>query len=240
MNKKNILTLAIALFSLGLASCAHYVPPSKHKAQYADQDPIEGLNRMVFSINEAADTFLVRPVAVTYRDWAPTPVKNRVGDFLSHIKLPTTFINNAFQGEWDKFGENFGRFMVNTIIGLGGFIDVYPEKPKHVGFGDSLAHWGVGEGAYVVLPAFGPSNARDTVGTVVDLVTNPLNWTLFHEFEVAATKSYVQAVHNRADTVKILDDIKKTSVDFYAKIRSISRQQRYNENYPEEKLSFNN
>ncbi|MFD2264885.1 VacJ family lipoprotein [Lacibacterium aquatile] len=197
----------------------------------ASNDPIEGVNRGVFAVNKAVDTVVVRPVAWTYREVMPDPFKDRLRDFLNNLKTPVVLANDLMQGNMDRAGVTFERFWINSILGLGGLIDIASSIgiPRHSeDFGQTLASWGVGEGPYLVLPLLGPSNPRDAVGLVVDYALDPLTWILpaGNNQELGYARLGTDIIDTRSRLIKVTDDLEKNSVDYYATMRSLYRQRR--------------
>ena len=140
-------------------------------------DPIEPANRMVFAVNDTVDTFVLQPTAYIYKEAVPDPVRDMVRSFLEWLKTPVILANDLFQGNWDGAGVTASRFVANAPFF--GFVDnatglglEYREED----FGQTLAVYGAGDGPYIVLPLLGPSNARDTVGLVVDHFLDPINY----------------------------------------------------------------
>ncbi|MDZ7712314.1 MAG: VacJ family lipoprotein [Rhodovibrio sp.] len=189
-------------------------------------DPLEVPNRFVFAFNDALDTFILKPIAVTYDFWLPDGVKDSVRNFVRNISSPVILANDVFQGEWDRANDTAARFFVNTITSLG-FFDIVDERhPYHdEDFGQTLAVYGVDDGFYLVLPVFGPSSARDAAGRGVDWLLDPLTYV-----EGARTLSIASsaagAVDSRARNLELFREIKSDSVDFYARVRSLYYQRR--------------
>lgn len=197
-------------------------------------DPVEGLNRGVFAVNRAVDTAVIRPIAWTYREAVPDPFKDRLRDFLNNLKTPVVLANDLMQGDLDRAGVTFERFWINSILGIGGLIDIASSVgiPRHSeDFGQTLATWGVGEGPYIVLPLLGPSNPRDTVGLVVDFALDPLTWILpaTGNKELGYARLGADIIDGRSRVIKVTDDLEKNSVDYYATMRSLYRQRRASE-----------
>lgn len=189
-------------------------------------DPLEVPNRFVFAFNDTLDTFILKPVAVTYDFWLPAGVKNSVRNFVRNASSPVILANDIFQGEWERANDTAARFFVNTITSLG-FFDIVDERhPYHdEDFGQTLAVYGVDDGFYLVLPVFGPSSARDAAGRGVDWLLDPLNYVEGGETLSIAT-SAAGAVDSRARNLELFRDIKSDSVDFYARVRSLYYQRR--------------
>ncbi len=142
-------------------------------------DPFEPINRKIYGFNEGVDKAIIGPVALTYKDTVPEPVRNGITNFITNSNEPITFANDVLQGKPKRAAKTFSRFVINTTIGLFGFIDVAGKSnlPGHVeDFGQTLAVWGVPEGVYIVTPLLGPSNLRDTVGRLTDNLFDPLTW----------------------------------------------------------------
>lgn len=165
-------TMALMLAAGLLAGCAS-APPD-----YVTQtkDPWEKMNRAIYGFNDTLDKAVVRPVASTYTRAVPEPARNRFHDFLTNLFEPITIVNDVLQGKAKQGLSDTGRFLVNSTVGLLGFFDV----AQHVGlphhdedFGETLAHWGVPSGPYLVLPILGPSTVRDAGGRVVNAYSDP-------------------------------------------------------------------
>jgi phospholipid-binding lipoprotein MlaA len=199
-------------------------------ARLEANDPYEAVNRSFFAINTKLDHGIVAPSARRYRNFVPEPVRGSIRNFLNNFASPTIFANDLLQGEWQLAGDTFSRFFVNTTIGIGGLFDV----AKHSGveyhyedFGQTLAVWGVAEGPYVVLPLYGPAPPRDMAGLLIDRAFNPLSYFAGTDPTVAsATLTMLDLIDIRADNLENVDAIERTSLDYYATMRSIYRQNR--------------
>jgi phospholipid-binding lipoprotein MlaA len=209
-------------------------------AQAADDaenvnDPIEPLNRFFFSINEILQKVVLRPATEIYRIFIPPPVREAIGNMIDNLRTPVILANDILQGEGERAWITAQRFLVNSTIGVAGVMDVADELgiPKHKeDFGQTLAVWGVDEGFYVVLPLFGPSNPRDAVGKLlVDGYFDPLGQYLgnTHQDSAEYARLSVEAVDEYVGVTDELDQIRKTSVDYYAAVRSMYRQKRISE-----------
>jgi phospholipid-binding lipoprotein MlaA len=218
-----------------LAACATPPPETDANARQAyieANDPLEPMNRGIFEFNRVADRFVLKPVAIAYRDVVPPFVQDMTRNFLDNLRQPLNFANALLQGDVDRAGSAFGRFAGNTLIGLGGMFDVMTNVPKvEEDFGQTLAVWGVPAGPYLMLPLLGPSNPRDTTGLVVEAFADPFNWYANRndQFWFPITRAAVSAVDYRSRNIATLDEIEANSLDFYATIRSLSRQRRGDE-----------
>ena len=200
-------------------------------AQEGENDPIEPANRAVFKFNRALDTVALEPMARGYRLVTPRLVRDGVENFLANLRTPVVLVNDLLQGEFKRGELTFGRFMLNTILGFGGLIDIggwagMPDRHSE-DFGQTLAGYGVGEGPYLMLPLLGPSNPRDAVGRVVDLAFDPL--TFLAPFPANGGRSGADAVSFRERNIENIDELERTSIDLYAATRTLTRQMRAQE-----------
>ncbi len=212
-------TLAPWFAVAALSGCAH--SPS-----YEPQDPLEPVNRAIYSFNEVADRYVLRPVAQGYVAVTPQFVRTGVRNFLNNLVYPVTIVNQYAQGEFANGSKDLGRFVINSTLGVGGLIDVaqYWGMPSHYeDFGQTLGTWGVGEGWYLMLPFLGPSTNRDLVGRIVDAPFSPVYYS---ENElVIYGYTALDAVQLRADLLGA-DELLYEQNDRYAFVRSAYLQKR--------------
>lgn len=199
-----------------------------------ENDPLEGLNRGIFEFNRIADRVLLKPVARAYRGVLPRQAQDSVRSTLRNLRSPVILANDVLQGDMDRAGTTIGRFLVNSTLGVLGLFDVASQLgiPFHdEDFGQTLAVWGVGEGPYIVLPLLGPSNPRDTVGIASEFFLDPVNLYLHKEDldYLSYVRTGLRVVDARARSIDVLDELERTSIDYYAAIRSLYRQQRAND-----------
>jgi phospholipid-binding lipoprotein MlaA len=161
-------------------------------------DPLEGYNRGAYKFNYGFDKYLFIPVVRTYEFILPNYAEDRVSSFFNNVTEFKNFYNNLLQGKFKATGVTVGRFAVNTTVGVVGLWDPathWGMERKKEDFGQTLGHWGVGKGAFVVIPVLGPSNARDGVGTITDIVVDgelgPISWIDDEttEFVLSATRA---------------------------------------------------
>lgn len=228
------LTFLIASF-LVLGGCAS-VPddPAERQAHYETNDPIEPVNRTIFRFNQGLDSVLFKPIATVYKKVLPQTLQDGIRNFLNNLRTPVILANNILQGDHDGARDTIARFMVNSIVGFGGFGDPAGDmgvKFRSEDFGQTLAVWGVGEGPYLMLPVFGPSNPRDLVGLIVDSVSDPIDiWADNTDRDaIPISRLLVRGIDRRARNLKTLDELEKSSLDFYATVRSLYRQVRDDE-----------
>lgn len=149
------------------------------QAQSFPVDPWQAFNRPVYQFNKAFDLLLIRPIALVYRDYLPVPAKSGVRNFFDNLDDINVVVNDVLQLKFSQALGDSGRFLVNTTVGMGGLLDPASSLGllKHYeDFGQTLGYWGVGDGGYLMLPILGSSTLRDAVGTIPDLVLNPLRF----------------------------------------------------------------
>jgi phospholipid-binding lipoprotein MlaA len=194
------------------------------------------MNRVIFDFNQFVDRILLKPAAQAYRYVMPDFAQGVVHNILTNLNEPVTFGNAVLQGRTKDAGTTFNRFLVNSIAGLGGIADVASVGDlKHVeaDFGQTLYVWGAPEGPYLVLPILGPSNPRDAIGFAVDSFAEPWPYVAEHYSGVGTRNRYIisqfsaNALDKRSSALDALDALEKGSVDFYAQLRSVSRQYRH-------------
>ena len=199
-----------------------------------DYDPLETLNRFLFAFNEALDVFIFRPIAEVYRFWLPQGVQDSVQNFTRNLNAPVIFLNQLWQGRDEEASETIARFFINTTIGLAGLFDPASSwglEYTEADFGQTLGYYGAGPGPYLVLPIFGPSSVRDGIGRGVDWLLDPWPYVLDaanvdKKQEILLARFILEGVDKRARSIETLDDLKRDSVDFYARVRSLYLQYR--------------
>jgi phospholipid-binding lipoprotein MlaA len=218
--------LVAALVALG--GCVTAPAPDDAAADEAN-DPYEDLNRGVFAFNQTLDGLILKPAAQIYRGIVPEQGRIGIRNALANAASTVTFANDILQGDMDRATVTLGRLFINTLFGFGGLVDTasaWGAEPAHSeDFGQTLAVWGAEEGPYLMLPIFGPSNPRDAVGRLADAFTDPLNYVSLGTGAWAA-RAGTTAVDMRSRYLDQLDELERTSVDFYAAIRSLYRQRR--------------
>ena len=152
-------------------------------------------------------------------------------DFLQNLNSPIIFANDVLQGRLDLAGDTLGRFVVNTTLGFGGIVDVATKVgvPYHTNdLGITFASWGIPDGPYLMLPVLGPSNPRDLAGEVGDSFGDPGNIAAshFHKVYASVARGATSGIDERSRNIESLAEIERTSLDYYATIRSLARQRR--------------
>ena len=193
-------------------------------------DPFEPLNRAIFSFNNVADRIVLEPIAKGYKK-LPSPLQSGINNFLSNLRAPLVVVNQLLQGQGENAIQSSGRFIVNSTVGVFGLFDVAEKiglEEKEEDYGQTLATWGVGDGFYIVLPLFGPSNLRDTTGMVLTMMTDPINAYAVSEGEawLVPMRTAANAVDQRSQIIDEVNALRDNSVDYYAAVRSSYYQNR--------------
>lgn len=218
---KRFLLPCMAAVLVGCASIPAGVEPSP-------QDPWESFNRSVFEFNEGLDTYLLKPVVAGYRFVLPEFVREGIYNFFSNYNDIYTALFNLLQGKPGYAFNDFMRVAVNTTMGLGGLLDLATpgglEKHKE-DWGQTLGVWGVPAGPYVVLPFFGPSNVRDTFGTVADLESDYL-FRLLPDVALRNSITGLRVVNARNTYYEAGDLLDGAAIDKYSFMRDAYIQRR--------------
>lgn len=221
MRKKLIIAI-IGLITLSLLSGC---------ATNANKDPLEGINRGIYKFNDVADKAVIKPVATAYKAVTPTPIRKGINNFFSNLASITTILNDLLQFKFASAFTDAGRFVINSTFGIAGIFDVASMDKVAIhkeDFGQTLGFWGVGNGAYLVLPLLGPSSLRDVTGLVFDTsTTDPVNYVhnigevrLHNQIRIA------QLIDKRTDLLVASDLVDEASLDPYAFMRDAYLQRR--------------
>ena len=233
MRKTIILWLGFLMISASvlLSGCAGTSNiPDEESIPSDEKDPFEPVNRGIFTFNQVADKAVLKPVAQGYRWAVPDFIRTSVYNFFTTLKQPAYFLNALLQGEPKDALYVLERTGVNLTFGCLGLFDVASQMdipaPDN-DFGQTLAKWGWrDEGPFLMLPLIGPSNPRDTIGLGADALANPVGWRLRHEpllvYGMTATEGFVK----RERALELLDNLEKSSTDYYAAMRTMYRQNR--------------
>jgi phospholipid-binding lipoprotein MlaA len=194
-------------------------------------DPLEDLNRAILQFNEFIQALILRPVAELYVFMIPDMAQDAIRNALGNVRSPVTLANDLLQGEGVRAWETIQRMVINSTIGVGGLVDVADKwgiKAHEEDLGQTFAKWGVGEGFYLVLPLFGPSNPRDAIGKFLDSYLDPLSHYADNtdREEISYTRTFLGGVDEYSRVMDDLEKLKNTSIDYYATLRSVARQKR--------------
>lgn len=215
-----------------LAGCAS-TPKTAGDTTEDISDPIEPVNRVFFEFNMFLDRTILRPVTRFYVDYTPEAFRVSVRNILEILNTPVVMMNELLQGDVERFMHTAGRFTVNMVAGFG-ILDVAGEKapPLDEDFGQTLAVWGVPSGPYLMLPLLGPSNIRDAAGRGVDTVADPAPYIVSNHtsdtnaYLFSGTRLAAGILDKRSRILGELEELERTSLDFYATVRSLYTQKR--------------
>ena len=192
------------------------------------KDPLEPLNRGIFTFNKGVDRVLIKPVVTIYHKVTPSWGRDRVSNFTQNLKEPVNIINAILQADPDLLAKSVGRFLTNSIIGLGGLFDVASTQDdlqiENTDFGLTLKQYGFEVGPYLVLPIIGPSSFRDAPCLLAGYFADPFNYMVNSNTRIA--RKGVELIERRDSLTEVYDDIEQTSIDEYASFRSIYMQKR--------------
>jgi phospholipid-binding lipoprotein MlaA len=221
--RRGLLTLGIGL----LCGCAHH--PADDPA-----DPLEPVNRAVFTFNIKADKYVLKPVALGYIDVVPAKVRAHVTNFFENLVYPKTIVNDALQAKFERSAADTGRFLLNSTAGIGGIFDVATPAglEKHdEDFGQTLGVWGLGEGWYLMLPLIGPSDNRDFVGYLAGIPMTPTHYLPSDYDWLDLSLTVANIVNVRAALIPGFDDLLQSQFDQYLFVRTAYLQKRQAEIY---------
>jgi phospholipid-binding lipoprotein MlaA len=225
--------IASAMLMLALIAGCAAAPKTAGDATEDISDPIEPVNRVFFDFNMFLDRTILRPVTRYYVEYVPEAFRVSIRNILEVMNTPVVMMNHLLQGDIERFMHTAGRFTLNLAGGLG-VLDIAGEKapPLDEDFGQTLAVWGVPSGPYLMLPILGPSNIRDAVGRGVDSVADPMPHLISHystdlnSYLFSGARLTATALDRRSRILGELEELERTSLDFYATVRSLYIQKR--------------
>ena len=217
--------LGVVLLAGVLTACAN--APSGDSDASAEvespNDPFELPNRFIFAFNVGLDQLVLQPAAVTYRDLMPDELKVPIGNFITNLFMPLSFLHAMLQGDFDRAEQAAARFVASAPTLFLGNPD--PDRaPVYEDAGQTFGVWGAGAGPYIMLPVLGPSSLRDTTGTIVDFFIDPLGIVAGSEATIG--RGVGSAVVQRSRNLEQVRDLQRNSVDYYAAVRSLYGQRR--------------
>ena len=199
-------------------------------------DPLEDVNRAIFSFNDTLDEFLIEPVAKGYDFVVPDPVEVSISNFFRNLRTPVYLVNDVLQLRFHDFAVHTSRFMLNTSIGVLGLFDVakhFDLEHTRQDFGLTLGRYGMGPGPYLVIPVLGPSNLRDATGMLVDYGLDPRSYTSAIEgisweerLIIDSSERGIELLNTRSRLLDTVDSAKSASLDYYLFVRSAYNQNR--------------
>ena len=203
------------------------------------EECFEKTSRAIFNFNMALDDIVLEPLAKGYNK-LPSPIKKGTSNFTSNVGTLLSIPNNILQGDIKQLGHSVGSFAVNTTVGILGFLNPAEKiglKPHKEDVGQTLGSYGIGPGCYFVLPIFGPTTARDSLGMFADTFVDPFAHITIREKELFGASGTsldyyslkaTSAVDFRADNDKNFESLEKNSIDLYSSLKSVYLQDREN------------
>ena len=219
VKRKGILVAALMVIAM-LSGCASLTSQKEN-------DPFELVNRGVYSFNEKADEYVLEPVAKGYQFVTPKIVDRGISNFFRNLDDVVVFVNDLLQFKFNQAASDGGRLLVNSTVGVLGFMDVATDmgmRKHNEDFGQTLGAYGLGTGPYIVLPFLGPSNLRDTVGIVADSYADPIFY--IEESHTMWGVIGLKTIDTRADLISTKKVFDKASLDPYEFLRSSYFQRR--------------
>jgi len=192
-------------------------------------DPLEPVNRFFFHFNDKLYFWVLKPAAKGYSAVVPEPARKGVKNFFNNLSFPVRFVNCVLQGKFEGAGYEFGRFMINSTIGLAGFMDRATnqfEMPEYdEDLGQTFGSYGIGHGFFLNLPFLGPSSLTDTIGSAGDYFLEPLNYLeLETKYDLSITA--FETVNKTSLRIGEYEDLKKSALDPYVAYRDAYFQYR--------------
>ncbi len=208
------------------------------KVEKEEIDPLEGFNRVMTTFNDFLYINVLNPVAKGYKEIVPQEGRVAISNFFHNITYPVRFVNNILQFKFANAGEESGRFLINSTIGILGFMDPASNEfnlnEHNEDFGQTLGYYGFDGGFHIVLPVYGPSNLRDVVGMTVDSAITPLTHTEYDEIQykipdrlekTLGLKSF-EVLNSTSLNLGKYENLKKDAVDLYPFLKDVYTQNR--------------
>ena len=230
MHKLKFINFLLSIFILTIL----IVPQAK-----SADECFEGVSRAMFKFNMALDDAILEPVAKGYNK-LPSTIRTGAGNFTSNIGALLSIPNNLLQGNIKQLGHSVGSFAINTTVGILGFFNPAEKmglKPHKEDVGQTLGTYGVETGCYFVLPFFGPTTARDSIGLIADTFVDPFAHVTIRENQLLGASGNsldyysvkgTSLVDFRADNDANFESLQKNSLDLYSSLKSIYLQDREN------------
>ena len=219
--------------------CVFFLSFANTQKVNATEECFEGISRSIFKFNLIVDDVILEPLAKGYNK-LPSPIRTGTGNFTSNIGTLLSIPNNILQGNLKQLGHSVGSFAVNTTVGILGFLNPAEKmglKPHKEDVGQTLGSYGIGPGCYFVLPFFGPTTVRDSVGIIADTFVDPFAHVTLRENELLGASGNsldyysikgTSALDFRAENDANFESLEKNSIDLYSSMKSIYLQDRQN------------
>jgi phospholipid-binding lipoprotein MlaA len=225
-SRASLTSMFLITSTLIIAGCATTEKRAETSIDFASAeanqvDPYESFNRSIYGFNMGLDKYFFKPVANSYKFITPDFIETGVSNFFNNLKGINVVLNDVLQGKFQQSVSDAGRFLTNTTIGIAGLVDVASEfglKYNVEDFGQTLAAWGVSEGAYLVLPIMGPTTIRDGGGSIIDKAANPGTYV--------PGVGVLEGINDRANAEGALNFIDEAALDPYVFTRESFLQYR--------------
>jgi phospholipid-binding lipoprotein MlaA len=195
-------------------------PPDEEEEEY---DPLEKFNEAMFEVNRTLDRYVIKPLAKAYDFVMPELFQQMVSRGFDNLGFPHRFLNNLLQAKWGGAGRELLRFLINSTFGMAGMFDIARDhldlEPSKEDFGQTLGTWGVGPGAYLVLPLLPPLTIRDAIGYGVDIASDPLSYVLPFVWPRFGMR-VGNIINERALNLDVFEGIEETTVDLYSAVKN--------------------
>jgi phospholipid-binding lipoprotein MlaA len=196
--------------------------------EWVDYDPWERFNEKTFWFNhDVLDRYGLKPVATVWQK-VPDPLREGLGNAFHNVAMPKRLVNEILQARFQEAGSEVARFLLNTTVGVAGFVDVASRaglKESDADSGQTLGVYGAGPGPYLVVPFLPPLTVRDGIGYAVDSLLDPLSWFVT-PFAADFGRAAGKTINERAANLKLYQDVEDASLDLYAAVRNGYLQRR--------------
>lgn len=198
------------------------------REQIEEYDPWEPYNETMFDFNHNIfDRYVLKPVATGW-DYLPDPVQDSLGNAFDNVAMPRRVVNHLLQAHFKHAGTELARFGINTTVGVVGLFDMAKKwglEKVDADTGQTLGIWGVGPGAYVILPLLPPLTVRDTFGLVADTAMDPINY--FVPLAASFGRRGGEVVNTRSQNLELFESVEESTVDLYSAVRNAYLQRRH-------------
>ncbi len=226
MTRCLLFKLQRCLFLVGILLTAAGCATTQTRAAVDDNDPLEPANRVFFNVTDTLDKHLLKPIAESYVEVTPLPVRTSITNFFNNLTYLNVILNDFLQGKFNQGITDILRFTYNSTFGIAGLFDVatpigMPANDED--FGQTLATWGVGQGAYLYLPFFGPDTVRDATDRVPSSLLNPF---FYLSNIVMLPVNALSLINTRARLLEATNFLDEVALDPYSFTREAFLQQR--------------
>ena len=234
-----LLVAGVVSMSVAIASVASAEPAAVSAGQalgleaqeeaFVEYDPWKRFNQKTFAFNHSVDSHVIEPVARAYDKVVPNWAQRAVTNEAANVGSVRRIVSTALQGRFNDMGQELGRFVINTMFGLGGFVNAAPsfgvQEQTTADIGQTFGVWGAGPGPYLVLPLLPPFTLRDAVGFAFDTALDPLTWVAPIEAMVGVTGE--KTVNERSLNLELYENVEESVFDLYSAVRNAYLQQRH-------------